>query len=186
MAKILTTWTITPPPGLTKGGRAHTFHARTVEKLRLIAEQHVDDAFDKILGQWDDVYPYGEGKLPNSLRRDIRAGPKGVQAKILIGNFKHLRYISVLGGEYKAGPYRIEPDPDKEKRFLRFKDARTGEIVYARYVIHPGFGGRDLLAEVISEEGELFRLDAILAVSNSILELNTPGMGSSTQTLRRR
>jgi hypothetical protein len=80
------------------------------------------------------------GSMGRTIRAQIRRGPGGDFQGVI--NVRHPAALYVIGG---TRPHRIQPR--RPNGVLRF--TVNGQVVYAKYVMHPGTKPNDFLREAL-------------------------------------
>jgi len=177
---ILTGFKITPPPGLTPGGRVHQFQQRTVDRLETMTDSFMQQVVSDMRQRMAAAYtsPDATGRAARSLRPVVKADRRsGVSGQVIAGSFKEMAVITNLGGgRFHGGPYSILPSV---KKYLKYFTKRYGVWVKSKGVIHPGFE-RDVLSEAANEWGQRFRLAAMNELSYGIAELTSGSKAKAT------
>lgn len=171
---ILSGFNLTPPPGLTPGGRLHKFQQGTLDRLTAMAEEMGQEASETLRQRMLQAY-----RSPDSTKRAARSvdyhissdRKKGVRLNITMGLFRETSFFTSLGGGmYHGVPYPIMAINVKN---LIFFWKRHGRLFVGPIVTHPGFPVGDVPAMVLEEYGQLFRQRAVESVSRGLTELTS-------------
>lgn len=106
----------------------------------------------------DDPFRQFPGRLPGTLKRSWELGDIDVGGRIY--SVEVLTRDPVAPHvEWDTAPHRIRPKPERvaeaaakgKQAMLRWWDRKTGRIVFAHEVLHPGTSGAHMMARALSQ-----------------------------------
>lgn len=183
---ILSGFTLSPPPGLTPGGRLHRFQQRTVDRLADMAYDVGAEATSVLREKMWAAYQEGTGRAAESV--DLRVTTDrvhGVRINITMGAFRESRYLTALGGgDFRGGPYLIHATTAE---YLSFFWRKKQRVFRGKFVTHPGFPMGDIPMIVLSEYRQIFVERSMQTVSRGLAELTegSAKKSSTAPTIRR-
>lgn len=186
MASIISGVRITPPPGLTPGGKLHQFQGRTIQNIEESVRPVVQSAQTRLQQRLRSRFnsPDATGETAKSVDFQVQRSGSGIGAVLTIGNFRQVQYMTSLnGGDFHAVDYPIVV---KNAKNLRFFWKRRNVLFRGPVVNHPGFGPEDIPLEEAQRLADELRSAAVNAVSHGLMELTTGEGTSTTRHIRRR
>lgn len=145
-----------------KGGRLEELAPSEVEihRLGLAVALKVQRRLRELVAQFtpvsDDPFREFPGRLPGTLKRSWELGTVVVSGDVYRVTVETHDPVAPHV-EWDTAPHRIRPKPERvaaaaavgKRAMLRWWDRRTGQMVFAHEVMHPGTSGAHMMARAL-------------------------------------